>query len=79
MRFFKVLAMAFYVLGAENSGFYGALGVQYSSVTQSYGTNAQTNSTIQFSQTTDRVPANSILAQRANSLKTRHEAILSTP
>ncbi|WP_104624859.1 outer membrane protein [Helicobacter felis] len=64
MRFFKVLAMAFYVLGAENSGFYGALGVQYSSVTQSYGTNAQTNSTIQFSQTTDRVPANSIFSTK---------------
>ncbi|WP_104682752.1 outer membrane protein [Helicobacter felis] len=64
MRFFKVLTTAFCVLGAENSGFYGALGVQYSSVTQSYGTNAQTNSTIQFSQTTDRVPANSIFSTK---------------
>ncbi|WP_148229939.1 hypothetical protein [Helicobacter felis] len=58
------MTTAFCVLGAENSGFYGALGVQYSSVTQSYGTNAQTNSTIQFSQTTDRVPANSIFSTK---------------
>ncbi|WP_104750496.1 outer membrane protein [Helicobacter cynogastricus] len=45
------------------------MGVQYSGVTQSYGANARTNSTIQTSQITDRAPASSIFSSEGEKPK----------